>query len=83
MWVKNVYSLCNQGISWGIKGASSYTTPVSTAAIYVINRVKTAFTHLFTNNFPPHSYTPKIIISYLLFGSYTHNPHPLLLSRKD
>jgi len=58
-WVKNVYSLCVQGV---VNSAKSYTASLPSPMNTQVMGVKpTHFTH-FLDNFPPSLYTPKIAL---------------------
>ena len=80
-WVKNVYSLCTQGV---ITSAQSYTPLGQLPHNSQVVRVQPQVIPLFLNSFTPYSYTAffsqfNLLITHL----YTVSTAPIIKKKKE
>lgn len=80
-WVKNVYSLCVEGV---VTRAQSYTAYIYTQLEAAALRVKPSLFTSFLNSFTPYVYTP-LFTSLPLVNShlYTVSTAPTIKKKKE
>lgn len=79
-WVKNVYSLCVEGV---VNSAQSYTVSTTSTQSPIDIRVQPQVIPLFLNSFTPYSYTAIFTRLHLLFTHlYTVSTAPIIKKNK-